>query len=82
MLSEKASSESTVFSESTNFYGSQDSSASALFVSQITNLLKKGDRKKTLQQFKQTYLSGYETPEEDAPRKNLQVLVSASDRLK
>ena len=40
-------------SQSTNFYGSQDTQATSLFVTQINNLLKRGNRKRTLQQFNQ-----------------------------
>ena len=54
-------------------------------MTQITNMLKRGDRKRTLQQFMQTK-SAHDPDENpfDQPAtvgKNLQVMVSASDRL-
>lgn len=70
---------STQLSEATNFYQSDDSKASALFVTQIANMLKRGDRKKTLTEFNQ-FSKEFSGDREE--KKNLQVMVSASNRLK
>ena len=69
-------------SQTTNFYSTSDSEASALYVTQIAGLVRRGDRKRTLEQFNQFSSHQPETELKDLKRKNLQVLVSASDRLK
>ena len=83
----KASQESTQFSESTRFYDSQDTQATSLFVTQISNLLKpkRGARKSAKNQYRQLSSSRESSPEDTRDRvvkKDLQVLVAASDRLK
>ena len=83
-LLEKVSSKASTVEDSqpTNFYDSQDTQATSLFVTQITNMLKRGNRKRTLQQYHQTAGSGTDDDDDRPQKKNLQVLVSASDRLK
>lgn len=71
-------------SVSTNFYSTQDSEASALFVTQINHLIEKGDRHRQLAGYKQFGVLG-EDPNLLPPtsrQTTLQVMVRASDRLR
>ena len=69
-------------SQTTQVYSTSDSQASALYPTQIQTLVSRGDRKRTLEQFNQFSNHRVEQEKPDLKRKNLQVLVTASDRAK
>ena len=80
---EEEDSSREVESQETKIYSTQNSQASALYVTQIATLLERGDRKRTLAQFNQFRPSSDNLlPLKVTTKGPLHVLVQASDRLK
>ena len=68
---------SNIFSsQSTQIYSTDNSQATVLYITQLQSLLARGDRKRSLSNFKQ-----FKT-EDASEKKELKILVQASARLK